>query len=155
LVSCPVAAAAWAWFAMVWVRVQPGAEVDVSNTRVILLGDRTAWQPPAALQQLWTYLRLLLLESIWMARCVGNGRPFTAVSVTARFWAALQQQLKQDWARSQGDICHNSGVPLSWMRGQSPVLLPQQFAVRWQASGVLYTVVAGEGPRLCLPGFPG
>jgi hypothetical protein len=55
LVSCPVAAAAWAWFAMVWARVQPGAEVDGSNTRVILLGDRTAWQPPATLQQLWTY----------------------------------------------------------------------------------------------------
>jgi hypothetical protein len=74
---------------MVWARVQPGAEVDVSNTRVILLNDRTAWQPPVALQQLWTYLRLLLLESIWMARCVDNSRPFTAVSVTARFRAAL------------------------------------------------------------------
>ncbi len=155
LVSCPVAAAAWAWFAMVWARVQPGAEVDVSNTRIVLLGDSTAWQPPVALQQLWTYLRLLLLESIWMARCVGNGRPFTAVSVTARFRAALQQQLKQDWARSQGDIRQDSGVPLSWLRGRSPVLPPQQFAARWQASGVLYTVVAGEGPRLCLPGFPG
>jgi hypothetical protein len=68
---------------------------------------------------------------------------------------ALQQQLQQDWARSQGDIRQDSGVPLSWLRGRSPVLPPQQFAARWQASGVLYTVVAGEGPRLCLPGFQG
>jgi hypothetical protein len=124
--------------------------VDVSNTRVILLGDRTAWQPPAALQQLWTYLRLLLLESIWMARCVGNGRPFTAVSVTARFRAALQQQLKQYWARSQGDIRHDLGVPLSWLRGRSPVLPPQQFAVRWQASGAhcnLCTLILKKNKR--------
>jgi exonuclease III len=65
-VSCPVAAAAWAWFARVWARVQPGTEIDVGSVSVLLLDDRTAWQPPAALQQLWTYLRLLLLESIWV-----------------------------------------------------------------------------------------
>jgi hypothetical protein len=124
--------------------------VDVSNTRVVLLGDRRAWQPPVALQQLWTYLGLLLLESIWMARCVGNGRPFTAVSVTARFRAALQQQLKQDWARSEGDIRRDSGVPLSWLRGRSPVLPPQQFAARWQASGVLYTVCSRRGAQVVL-----
>jgi hypothetical protein len=152
-ISCPAAAAVWAWFARVWARVQPGVEVDVSSARVLLLDDRTAWQPPAALQQLWTYLRLLLLESIWVVRCASNGRPYSSIGVVIRFQTALQQQLKQDWARSQGDIRLDSGVPLSWLRGRSPVLSEQKFAARWQASGVLYTVVAGEGPRLCLPGL--
>jgi hypothetical protein len=137
----------------VWARVQPGVEVDVSSARVLLLDDRTAWQPPAALQQLWTYLRLLLLESIWVVRCASNGRPYSSIGVVIRFQTALQQQLKQDWARSQGDIRLDSGVPLSWLRGRSPVLSEQKLAARWQASGVLYTVVAGEGPRLCLPGL--
>ena len=101
-VSCPVSAAVWAWFARVWARVQPGVELDVSSTRILLLGDGTAWQPPAALQQLWTYLRLLLLESIWVVRCASKGRAFSSSGVIQRFRAQLQQQLKQDWARSQG-----------------------------------------------------
>jgi hypothetical protein len=152
-VSCPVAAAAWAWFARVWAKVQPGVVVDVSSIGILLLDDRTVWQPPAALQQLWTYLRLLLLESIWVVRCASEGKPYGSSGVISRFRAALQQQLKQDWARSQGDIRLDSGVPLSWLRGRSPVLSQQKFAARWQANGVLYTVVEGEGPRVCLPGW--
>jgi len=34
--------------------------------------------------------------------------------VVCRFIAALHQQLKQDWARTRGDIRLNSGVPLSF-----------------------------------------
>jgi hypothetical protein len=55
--------------------------------------------------------------------------------------AVLQQQLKQDWARTQGDIRLNSGVPLSWLKGRSPVLSPAKFAAKWQSSGVLYALV--------------
>ena len=122
--------------------------MDFSSTRLLLLDDGSVWQPPAALQQLWTYLRLLLLESIWVVRCSSNGRPFSSQQVCSRFMAALQQQLKQDWARTQGDIRLNSGVPLSWLRGRSPVLSPAKFAAKWKPSGVLYRLVDGEGPRL-------
>ena len=149
-VQCPIAVQVWAWFAQVWAKVQPGAAVDFSSIRLLLLDDSSVWQPPAALQQLWTYLRLLLLESIWVVRCSSNGRPFTSSQVTSRFLAELQQQLKQDWARTQGDIRLNSGVPLSWLRGRSPVLSPAKFTAKWQRSGVLYTLVGGEGPRLCI-----
>ena len=151
-VQCPIAVQVWAWFAQVWARVQPGVQVDFSSSRILLLDDGSVWQPPAALQQLWTYLRLLMLESIWMVHCGSNGRPFTSQQVCSRFMAALQQQLKQDWARTQGDIRLNSGVPLSWLRGRSPVLSAAKFAAKWQASGVLYTLVDGEGPRLCFGG---
>lgn len=123
--------------------------MDFSSVRTLLLDDGSAWQPPAALQQLWTYLRLLMLESIWAVRCSSQGKPFGSRQIISRFMAVLQQQLKQDWARTQGDIRLNSGVPLSWLRGRSPVLSEAKFAARWQRCGVLYRLVSGEGPRLC------
>jgi hypothetical protein len=147
-VQCPVAVAVWAWFAGVWQRVQPGAAVDFSSVRILLLDDGTVWQPPQALQQLWTYLRLLMLESFWVVRCASEGLPYSSVAVIHRFRAALQQQLTQDWLRSQGDIRLNSGVPLSWLRGRNPVLSPERFDAKWQQQGVLYAVADGMGPRL-------
>jgi hypothetical protein len=67
-VECPVAAAVWQWFAQLWQQVQPGAVVPVSSSRVLLLDDDSVWAPPSAKQQLWTHMRLLLLESIWVVR---------------------------------------------------------------------------------------
>ena len=130
-VQCPIAVEVWAWFAeQVWARVQPGETVDFSSSRILMLDDGSIWQPPAALQQLWTYLRLLLLESIWVVRCSSSGKPFSSRQVISRFLAALQQQLKQDWARTLGDIGLNSGVPLSWLKGRSPVLSAAKFAAK-------------------------
>ncbi len=150
LVQCPVAAAAWAWFARVWRRVQPDAEVDFGSVRILLLDDGAAWQPPPPLRRLWTYMRLLLLESIWVVRCSSNGVPYSSRTVISRFLAALQQQLKQDWARTQGDIRLNSGVPLSWLKGCNPVLSQDQFAAKWRAEGILYRVAEGQGAHLCI-----
>ncbi len=150
-VRCPVAVEAWAWFAQVWDRVQPGVEVDFSSVRLLLLDDCSVWQPPAALHKLWTYLRLLMLESIWAVRCSSEGRPFSSSQITRRFMAQLQQQLKQDWARMRADIRVDSGVPMSWLRGRSPMLPEARFAARWQPQGVLYEVEGG-GPRLCFGG---
>ena len=55
-------------------------------------------------------MRLLMLESIWSVRCRSNGKPYASRQVISRFLAALQQQLKHDWARTQGDIRINSGA---------------------------------------------
>ena len=148
-VQCPIARQVWQWFARIWHRVQPAAQVDFSSTRIVLLDDGSVWQPPAELQQLWTYMRLLMLESIWSVRCRSNGKPYASRQVISRFLAALQQQLKHDWARTQGDIRINSGVPLSWLKGRNPVMPQHKFAARWQGSGGLW-VLGGEGsPRLC------
>jgi hypothetical protein len=149
-VQCPVAVAAWAWFARVWRRVQPDAEVDFGSVRILLLDDSTVWQPPPALRQLWTYMRLLLLESIWIVRCSSNGVPYSSRTVICRFLAAMQQQLKADWARTQGDIRLNSGVPLSWLKGCNPVLSEDRFAAKWRAEGVLYRIAEGQGVGLCI-----
>ena len=150
-VQCPIAAAAWQWFAGMWRRVQPGAVVDVSSIRLLLLDDYTVFCPPPAQQRLWTYLRLLMLHTIWLVRCDSKGTAYGSSSIVSRFLAALQLQLKQDWARTQGDIRVNSGVPLDWLKGCNPRLSQQQFAAKWQRAGALYVLVDGEGPRVCVP----
>ncbi len=152
-VTCPSMRGAWHWFAAVWAQVQHASGVDCSNFRTLLLDDSSVWQPPRELQQLWTHLRLLMLESIWVVRCAAEGSPYSSGQVVARFRAALQQQLKQDWARTQGDIRVDSGVPMSWLRGRSPVILPERFVAKWRPEGLLYTVGDGGEIRLNLPYF--
>jgi hypothetical protein len=75
-VECPVAAAAWQWFAQLWQQVQPGAAVPISSSRLLLLDDDSVWAPPVDKQQVWTYMRLLLLESLWVVRssCSSSGQ---------------------------------------------------------------------------------
>ncbi len=149
-VHCPVAV--WAWFACVWSRVQQDAAVDYSNPRILLLDDSTVWQPPEQLHQLWTYMRLLMLESIWVVRSASEGRPFSSIAVIMRFRAALQQQLTQDWLRTQRDIRLDCGVPLSWLRGHNPVMSLEKFQAKWQQPGGIYAAADGEGIHLLLPG---
>ncbi len=103
--------------------------------------------------QLWTHLRLLMLESIWVVRCAAEGRPYSSGQVVARFRAALQQQLRQDWARTQRDIRVDSGVPMSWLRGRSPVIQPERFVAKWRPAGLLYSVGREGDVDLRLPYF--
>ena len=126
--------------------------MDFGNPRILLLDDSTVWQPPQQLYQLWTYMRLLMLESIWVARCASEGRPFSSAAVIMRFRAALQQQLTQDWLRTQRDIRLDSGVLLSWLKGRHPVLSAEKFQAKWQQPGGIYAAADGEGIRLLLPG---
>ncbi len=149
-VTCTSIRGAWDWFSRTWDRVQPGAGVNCSDVRVLLLDDGSVWQPPVELRHLWTHLRLLMLESIWVVRCAAEGCAYSSAQVVSRFLAALQQQLKQDWARTQGDIRANSGVPLSWLRGRSPDMPSGKFVAKWRGDGVLYTVDDDGAIRLCL-----
>ena len=57
-------------------QVQPGAVVPVSSSRLLLLDDDSVWAPPVDKQQVWTYMRLLLLESLWVVRssCSSTGQ---------------------------------------------------------------------------------
>lgn len=111
----------------------------------MLLDDGSVWQPPKELQQLWTHLRLLMLESIWSVRCGSSGRPYSSTQVVSRFLSVLRQQIQQDWVRTSGDIRIDSGVPLSWLRGRSPVLSIRRFVSTWGvAGGGVYVVVDGD-----------
>lgn len=150
LVQCPPSLGAWAWLQQQWCRLDPGAVTDrglnCEDARVVLLDDTSVWKPPAALARMWTHLRLLMLQSVLDARAE---QQYSSSQVVGRFLAALQQQLVQDWAR-RVDIRVDSGVPLSYLRGRSPVLPAAEFAAKWQGVGVVY-VVGPTGPQVCLP----
>lgn len=119
--------------------------MNCGDVRVVLLDDGSVWQPPKELQQLWTHLRLLMLESIWSVRCGSSGRPYSSTQVVSRFLSVLRQQIQQDWVRTSGDIRIDSGVPLSWLRGRSPVLSIRRFVSKWGvAGGGVYVVVDGD-----------
>ena len=68
-IDCPVAETVRQWFLGVWRRVQPGAPAAIISNRVLLLDDSRVWAPPRQREQLWTLLRLLLLESIYVVAC--------------------------------------------------------------------------------------
>jgi hypothetical protein len=150
-VECPGVRAAWQWLEGVWDRVQPGAGVNCGDVRVVLLDDGSTWQPPKELQQLWTHLRLLMLESIWSVRCECGGRPYSSAQVVSRFLAVLQQHMQQDWVRTGGDIRIDSGVPLSWLRGRSPELSRRRFNSKWHVDGGVYIVDEDGDLHVCLP----
>lgn len=123
-----VAAALLHWFVQLWQQVQPGVVIPISSN-LLLLDDLSRWAPPQDKQLLWTHLRLLLLESIWMVRssCY-NDRPatssnadgsggsaaaaaavqcssssYTAKAVACRFRSELQKQLQREWDRVEVD----------------------------------------------------
>jgi hypothetical protein len=94
-----------------------------------------------------------MLESIWTVRCTSSGQPYSSAQVVSRFLAVLQQHMQQDWVRTVGDIRVGSGVPVSWLRGRSPVMSRDRFNSKWQAEGVLYVVdeVDGLHVHVCVP----
>src|SRR5512147_2817392 len=121
----------------------------------------------AELQHLWTHLRLLMLESVcscWTVRCESSGKPYSSAQVVGRFVAVLQQQVRHDWARTQGDIRINSGVPLSWLRGRNPVMSAERFffffeverfRAKWRGAACGWTChawQASEGQRVLARG---
>lgn len=157
-VECPVAAAVWQWFVQLWQQVQPGAVIPISSN-LLLLDDFSSWAPPQDKQLMWTYLRLLLLESIWVVRsssCSNGGATnstadgsgssaaaatsvqgsssasYTAKAVACRFRSALQQQLQREWHRVAVDIRVGSGISLSWLGGRSPVIGDADFQRKWR-----------------------
>ena len=98
------------------------------------------------LQPLWTWLRLLLLESLWNARGLpSQNRPAqSAASIKHRFVAQLRQQVSNDWERTKHDIRFNAGVPASWFRGGSPEMAVEGFEEFWCVNGVIAVVEGDE-----------
>ena len=160
-VECPVAVAAWRWVASMWQQVQPGSQVPITDVRVILLDDDRVWAPHSSRAGLWTMLRLIMLESLHMVGAaqqqrqrsqmgssgggadhpsqqqagVGEGSGSgaqVAAAVVNRCKAELQRLMRADWQRVCRDIREDAGVPMSWLRGPSPIIAREVFDRRWQ-----------------------
>jgi hypothetical protein len=96
LLTCPVAAAAWQWFLGVWQQVPAGGEQlpDVTNSRLMLLDDSSVWAPPATARQLWTYLRLQMLECLFQQASQSQQQPQQQP-------LQQQQQHQEEWQHQQ------------------------------------------------------
>lgn len=137
--ECPVAARSMRWFKQLWARIQPGAAVPLTP-QVMLQDDTSTFKPAQELAFLWTFLRLLMLKSLWDTRNQRAGQPsHTAQAVVCRFVKSLQQQVTRDWQRVMTDIRWEAGVPASWFRGRDPQLEQEEFKAKWCVRGVIAT----------------
>lgn len=152
LVECPVASAAWAWLKTLWSRIDTHAPLPLTS-RVLLLDDRTDWAPARDVAALWQHLRLLLLESLFLAQSAPAAQPNAAKAVVSRFIAVLRRQVQADWQRVQADIRWRAGVPFTWFRGRDPNMDPDDFAKRWCVNGVIATTAGGLAFNLTLQGL--
>ncbi len=169
-VECPVAAAVWQWFAQLWQQVQPGAVVPISSSRVLLLDDDSVWAPPHAKQQLWTYMRLLLLESIWVvrSRCFSPshaGSSQSSSSTTGHSSGSSSGDSTHDSNGSRGDAAAAAGGSARFtakaVACRFRAELQQQVQRDWRrvgvdvrlASGVPMDWLRGPSPVLTLSKF--
>jgi hypothetical protein len=126
-------------------RIDPTTTVAASS-QLLLLDALSVEVVSLPLQPLWTQLRLLLLESLW----VGRGDPakgraaMSADAIKHRFVAVVKQQVLNDWQRTKRDIRWHAGVPASWFHGLSPELEIADFKALWCVGGVI--AVVGAAP---------
>ena len=148
--ECPVGRGALQWLSAVWVGVQPAAHPPPPlSAAVWLADDRATWRPGGrGLIPTWNLLRATMLKQIWRARqAVFSGAAdeatFTTSNIVGAFVREVQQLIRQDWWRVQGDLKALSGVGPEWLRGRQLGLPPHTFKGRWCARGVLASVTQG------------
>ena len=143
LLDCPVAVEVWSWFLTLWRRIHPNTPVD-ATAQLLVLDDLSVDLVPLPLQPLWTFLRLLLLESLWSGRgdSAKGKAARSADAIKHRFVGIVHQQVTNDWHRTKHDIRWHAGVPASWFRGLSPELKVADFKALWCVGGVIATVGA-------------
>ena len=98
LLECPKAQEVWQWFfSSVWRRIDVNSSASASQ-QLLLLNDLSEEVVSQALQPLWTQLRLMLLESLWLGRGdLARGKPAQSASaVKHRFVQVLKQQVQDD-----------------------------------------------------------
>ena len=143
LLDCPVAVEVWSWFLTLWRRIHPNTTV-AATVQLLVLDDLSVDLVPLPLQPLWTFLRLLLLESLWSGRgdSAKGKAARSADAIKHRFVGIVHQQVRNDWHRTKHDIRWHAGVPASWFRGLSPELKVADFKALWCVGGVIATVGA-------------
>ena len=136
-VECPVARRAWRWWRVMWLRLDPAAGLMPLDPKLLVVGQG-AWRPSLQHATEWYHLRVIMLHSLWQARCAAAGSPsHTAQAVVGRFVAAVKQQVSMDWRRVSGDIRWGTSLPFMWFRGRDPRIQPNAFKAKWCQRGVI------------------
>jgi hypothetical protein len=100
---------------------------------MLMQDDDTAFAPAPGVRFLWTVMRLMLLQSLHVAR-----------AVVGRFVAILKVEVDRDWSLMTTDIRGSAGVPLSWFRTHVPALDRNGFVAKWCVNAVVATCGDGE-----------
>lgn len=155
--ECPVGKGALQWLSEVWVRIQPPSHPSPPLTAAVWLADdRATWRPGGrGLRPTWNLLRATMLLHIWRARqTVVSGAAaeasFTTRNIVGAFVREVQQLIRQDWLRVQGNLRALSGVGPMWLRGRQVGLPLHTFTSRWCTRGVLASVSLGPCQYLYL-----
>ena len=120
--------------------------------QVLLADDAGVWRPSGGMGPLWTLLRVTMLKSVWVVRCAQRRQPeqhvFHRVAILQVFVQEIRSLVLRDWARVQGDVRVQAGVPLSWLRGRRPAMELAEFQQVWCGRGVIAVAgVDAEGRR--------
>jgi hypothetical protein len=99
-VECSVARRAWQW----WQVMDPAAGLMPFDPRLLVLG-KGALAPGQQCALLWDHLRVLVLQSLWVARFSAAGCPsHTAPALVGRFVDAVKHQVAMEWQRISSDL---------------------------------------------------
>ena len=66
LVTCPLAAAVWDWFAATWAAIS-GEDAPPRSPDLFLVDDHRTWRPASQLRPLWHRFRLSTISQLWAA----------------------------------------------------------------------------------------
>ena len=66
LVTCPLAAAVWDWFAATWAAIT-GEDAPPRSPDLFLADDQRTWRPASQLRPLWHRFRLSTISQLWAA----------------------------------------------------------------------------------------
>lgn len=150
---CPASRGSMRWLVGLWGLLDPSAPAlpEESWPQVLLADDAGVWQPSDGLRPMWTLLRVTMLQSVWRVRCAQRGQPgqlvFRRVAVLGAFVREVRSLVLRDWARVQGDVRAQAGVPLSWLRGRQPAMELAEFQQVWCAQGVIAVAGVDAGGR--------
>lgn len=112
---------------------------------LLLADDQRQWQPGTKhLQQLWTVLRLAVLNAIWTtrARTAPDGAvdPLRGAPPSAVVALAVRQVtrlLRMDYTRYKYDVRSLTVASSAWFAGRDPSITGDEFLKRWAHRGVL------------------
>lgn len=152
LMTCPLAASVWDWFAATWAAIT-GEPPPPRSTDLLLADDQRTWRPASQLGPLWHRLRLATICQLWAAYQHARHQPDAAQSagaVAARIISSSRKAILGDWRLATINVRNTAGVPSDWLRGRDPKLTREEFTARWCHRDVLCALGAAPDAQLVI-----
>ncbi|CAL8465444.1 g4980 [Coccomyxa elongata] len=152
LMTCPLAAAVWDWFAATWAAIT-GEDAPPRRTDLLLADDQRTWRPaqdPLAQPVTGHHLPALHHLAAYQRARHQPGAAQSAGAVAARILSSSRKALLGDWRLATVTIRQTAGVLSDWLRGRDPKLTREEFRERWCHRDVLCVLVAEPDAQLLI-----